>query len=87
MKTAIIQLQFSAKRFFNHLFREEKGGSEIIALIVIIAIVIALAFAFREQIGEVFAKLWEMVKNSAEGSYNETIQLDTVTNPFGKSKK
>lgn len=82
MKTAIIQLQFSAKRFFNHLFHEEKGGSEIISLIVIIAIVIALAFAFREEIGNVFAKLWGMVGKSAEGNYNETIHLEPVTNPF-----
>lgn len=82
MNAAIIQLQFSAKRFFNHLFREEKGGSEIIALVVIIGIVITLAFVFRKQIGDLFASLWNsMVKGGAEGS-NQKPSISDMTNPF-----
>lgn len=83
MNAAIIQLQFSAKRFFNHLFREEKGGSEIIALVVIIGIVITLAFVFRKEIGNLFKELWNsMVKGSAEGT-NQKPSMTDMTNPFG----
>jgi flagellin-like protein len=81
MTSAVIKLQFAAKRLWNHLLYEEKGGSEIIALIVIIAIVVALAIAFKDRIGELFGKLWSMVGQENPDTNNISVETG---NPFQK---
>lgn len=47
-------------------FRRENGAAEIIAVIVLVAIVIILAIAFREQIGEFLSNIWSAI--SGRGS-------------------
>lgn len=49
---------YSAKeRFVN----EEKGGSEIIATIILVAVVVLLALFFRTQIGNLVSSIWRSI--------------------------
>ena len=51
----------NAKARFNDFLRKEKGGSEIIALVLVISIVLVLAAAFWDKLSEFFGDLWESV--------------------------
>ena len=51
----------NAKQRFINFLRKEKGGSEIIAIVLVIAIVIVLAAIFWDKISEFFTNLWDSV--------------------------
>ena len=51
----------NAKTRFTNFLRKEKGGSEIIAIVLVIAIVLALAAVFWDKISEFFSNLWDSV--------------------------
>lgn len=62
--------------WFKRVFKEQAGGAELIATIVIIGIVLILAFAFRTQLVELVKNLWNnLLKN---GNQN-TQQSDVVS--------
>lgn len=64
-----IKAKFSLKRALNHLLNEEKGSSEVIALVVVIGIVLIIAFLFRDQIIKLFVDLWNnLVSNNSDGN-------------------
>jgi flagellin-like protein len=54
-KSALVQ---KTKNFI----REERGGAEIIAVIILVAIVVLLAVAFRSQLGELVKNIWSAIK-------------------------
>lgn len=58
----------SVKARFRNFLRKEKGGSEIIAVVLVIAIVLVLGGIFWEQISAFFSDLWASVvgKNPIE---------------------
>ncbi len=43
---------------FNKLMKDENGEANIIAIILVLAIVIALAIIFRTQLTALFNKIW-----------------------------
>lgn len=49
------------------IFREERGDSNIIAIILIIIIVIALAIIFRDQLFGIVDKLFGKINTSIDG--------------------
>ncbi len=51
------------KDFLN----KERGGSEIVATIVLIAIVVLLAVLFKEQIAKLVNTMWESINTKATG--------------------
>ena len=61
----------SAKAKCNRLVKEEKGGSEIIATIILVAVVVLLALFFREQIGSLISNIWNSI-TGAEGEITES---------------
>lgn len=64
-----IKAKFSLKRALNHLLNEEKGSSEVIALVVVIGIVLIIAFLFRDQIIKLFVDLWNnLVSNNSDNN-------------------
>lgn len=44
--------------WFKRVFKEQAGGAEVIATLIIIAVVLVLALAFREKIMELVSSLW-----------------------------
>lgn len=64
LMNAYIRGMFAARNFCEKTkekFKEERGGSEIIAIIILIVIVVLLAVAFREKIGDLVDSLWDAI--------------------------
>ena len=57
---------FNAKTSVKRLAHEEKGGAEIIATIILVAIVVLLALFFREQIGSLVSSIWGSITGQSE---------------------
>ena len=54
---------------FQRVFKEQAGGAEIIATLVIIAVVLVLAFAFRDNLSTLVKDLWnKMTQTGEEGA-------------------
>lgn len=56
-----LRFQSRIKSAGSRLAREERGGAEIIAAIILLAIVILLAVAFKEKIGKLLQDIWSNV--------------------------
>ncbi|MDR0672030.1 MAG: hypothetical protein LBF64_06920 [Oscillospiraceae bacterium] len=50
----------------KHSIREERGGAEIVAVIILVAIVVLLAVVFRAQLGALVQKIWSSITGKAE---------------------
>ena len=51
-------------------FKDEKGEVNIIAIIVILAIALALAIIFRNQIVKLFDSIWDGIWSDNNQDYN-----------------
>ena len=73
-----IMAQLRANEMKNKVakfFKDEKGEVNIIAIIVILAIALALAVIFRNQIVKLFDQIWDGIWSDADnqdynGKYN-----------------
>lgn len=61
------------KEDIRDFFRKERGGSEIIATIVLIAIVVLLAVLFKDQIGTLVTNMWKDINTNSQGLTNTPI--------------
>lgn len=59
--------------WFKRMFNEQAGGAEVIATLVIIAVVLVLALAFRDNISDLVKSLWNNMLNIGEESQQPTI--------------
>ena len=66
-KMKLLRGYFRAKGLLEDFAKEERGGAEIIAIILIIVVVIGLAALFRDEIKEVVTNLMERIKGEAGG--------------------
>ncbi len=57
---AYVAAQNAKTRFVNFM-KKERGGAEIIAVVLVIAIVLVLAAVFWDKISEFFSDLWTSV--------------------------
>ena len=53
--------------WFQRAFKEQAGGAEVIATLIIIAVVLVLALAFRENITELVSSLWNGMLGVGKG--------------------
>ena len=67
LKMKLLRGYFRAKGLLEDFAKEERGGAEIIAIILIIVVVIGLAALFRDEIKEVVTNLMERIKGEAGG--------------------
>ena len=67
MKMKLLRGYFRAKGLLEDFAKEERGGAEIIAIILIIVVVIGLTAFFRDGIKEVVTNLMERIKGEAGG--------------------
>lgn len=72
MFTKLYCAALSAKTHFVHRFREEKGDTGLVVMLVLIAVAIGLAFIFRDKISEmmngVFNKTDEAISDLSSHS-------------------
>lgn len=54
------------KETLKKLWKNEKGDTNIIAIIIILAIVIALAIIFRNQLTALFNKIWNSLFSNVD---------------------
>ena len=52
--------------WFQRVFKEQAGGAEVIATLIIIAVVLVLALAFRDNISDLVKSLWNEMLNTGE---------------------
>ncbi|MBQ7432162.1 MAG: hypothetical protein IJV50_01640 [Lachnospiraceae bacterium] len=76
MKTSLNYCAFKVDGFFKRVFKEQAGGAEIVATIVILGIVLVIALAFKTQLQSLVKTLWEQVTGAVEK--NKTFTVDTV---------
>ena len=46
--------------------KEEHGGTEVVAVILILVVVVGLAVVFKEKIGKLVNKLWEKITTTTD---------------------
>ena len=61
MRDLMISAISKAKSEVHYFIHKEKGGSEIIAIVIILGIVVTLGFVFQAQLGRLFEELWNTV--------------------------
>ena len=71
MKTSLNYCAFKVDGFFKRVFKEQAGGAEIIATIVIIGIVLVLALLFRKNLASLVKNLWNNLVNPNATSTTE----------------
>lgn len=59
--------------WFQRAFKEQAGGAEVIATLIIIAVVLVLALAFRDNISELVKSLWNNMLSTGENNQQPTI--------------
>lgn len=58
--------------WFARVFKEQAGGAELIATLVIIAIVLGLALTFRTKLNGLVKDLWNNLLVNQEETYQPT---------------
>lgn len=66
INTAIICTRAKVDGWFRRVFKEQAGGAEVIATLIIIAVVLVLALAFRDNLSELVKSLWNGMLNTGE---------------------
>ncbi len=76
MRNAAFYCKIKVDGWFRRVFKEQAGGAELIATLVIIGIVLILAFAFKDQLITLVKNLWNnLIVNGTE----TTTQKDVAT--------
>lgn len=76
MNTALFFCKVKIDNMFRRVFKEQAGGAELIATLVIIGIVLILAFAFKDKLIELVKNIWN---NLIAGGDASTTQDKVVT--------
>ena len=64
IENALISTKIKVNAWFHRVFKEQAGGAEIIATLVIIAVVLVLALTFKDKLSELVANLWNGILGS-----------------------
>ena len=61
--------KFKVDAWFKRVFKEQAGGAELIATLIIVGIVLILAFAFKQKLIDLVKGLWNsLLKNGDENT-------------------
>lgn len=66
---------YKVDSWFKRVFKEQAGGAELIATLIIIGIVLILAFVFKDKLIELVKNLWN---NLLKDGNENTKQQDVV---------
>lgn len=67
IQTAALGCKLKVDSWFRRVFKEQAGGAEVIATIVIVAVVLVLALAFRKNLSALVKNLWDNLMNLGKG--------------------
>lgn len=59
--------------WFRRVFKEQAGGAEVIATLIIIAVVLVLALAFRDNLSTLVKDLWNNMTNMGKNNTNVSV--------------
>lgn len=62
---------YKVDSWFKRVFKEQAGGAELIATLIIIGIVLILAFAFRTQLTNLVKDLWNGLMVNGDENTNK----------------
>ena len=68
--------KIKADNWFKRVFKEQAGGAELVATLVIIGIVLVLAFAFKDKLTDMTGELWNAL---VRGENANASQQDIVS--------
>ena len=71
--TAFVCAKATVHGWFQRTFKEQAGGAEVIATLIIIAVVLVLALAFRDNISELVKSLWNGMLNTGKEQQEPSI--------------
>lgn len=57
----MIKLQTKMRNFAEDFKKEERGASDIVAILLIILVVVAIAFVFKKQLGNLVNNVFDKV--------------------------
>lgn len=70
MDLAYLNMRSRGKNFIKNLKEEERGASDIVAIIAVIVIVLAVAVVFRDQLKSLVENAFEKVSGWLEDDSN-----------------
>ena len=77
MFTVKIAAEYGLRRvdsWFKRVFKEQAGGAELIATLIIIGVVLILAFVFKDKLIDLVKSLWNnLLKNGDEKTTQQNV--------------
>ena len=74
MRNAAFSCKIKVDSWFKRVFKEQAGGAELIATLVIIGIVLILAFAFKDHLTDLVKGIWNsLVVNGDETTTQQSV--------------
>lgn len=73
----MLLIKAKVDNWFRRVFKEQAGGAELVATLVLVGIVLILAFAFKEQLFKLVKSIWNQLV--VKGNENSTQQGVTKT--------
>ena len=55
----MLLIKAKVDNWFRRVFKEQAGGAELVATLVIVGIVLILAFAFKDKLMELVKNIWK----------------------------
>ncbi len=65
---------WKAKEAIKSFFKEERGDSHIIAVILVLVIVVGLALLFRKNIAKLLTDLWKNITDTTDNFKPEDVK-------------
>lgn len=62
----MIKLQTKMRNFAEDFKKEERGASDIVAILLIILVVVAIAFVFKDQLGNLVNNVFDKVNENTD---------------------
>ena len=73
ISVALICTKIKVENWFRRAFKEQAGGAEVIATLIIVAVVLALALAFKDKLTQLVKNLWNNITNDGSDYSNPEI--------------
>ncbi len=66
LRQALIKAELKTKNAIYNFIKEEKGGTEIVAILLIIIVLIGVVVIFRNQLSELIVGFFDRITNDVK---------------------